>query len=353
MAASHAETNAPEAAFCSLTKVCAAVAKFNTLPRILDLTFCFVPAQSDFSIGRLEFFGGPMELAHGDLMQVRTLLHESDPLTVAIYLKALQEGQADVSVAAQTRQKAERLGWVYADRAALTPIGWFAADSLREYFFWRERGRKLPFADAIPEVVHEALAGRNVLEIGSGSGMNLMSLAQVSETVTGLEPVAIYRQIGAVLAEVEGLSQVVAKDGRAEALPFEAEQFDTVICVSAHQYFDMVPAFREIARVLRPGGEVVLISGTWSRYLLGSAHKVLTGLSAAKNYVVTVVNTASYMVMRRKILVRPSKWTTAYPIYPARWAMVGLLREAGLTMVGPPERRAGETLFRARKAETR
>lgn len=294
-----------------------------------------------------------MELAGSELTEMRKVLLDHDPMMMARYLKALQERKISVSVSDLTRQKAEHLGWVCSGHPTLTPTGWFAADSFREYFFWRERERLLPFADAVPEVIREALVGRHVLEIGSGSGMNLMSLAPVAASITGLEPVSIYRQIGSVLAEVEGLNHVVVRDGRAEALPFASGQFDTVLCVSAHQYFDLVPAFREIARVLRPGGEVVLISGTWSRYLLGSAHQALTGLSAAKNYAVTVVNTASYMALRRKILVRPSKWSTAYPIYPARWAIVGLLREAGLTMVGPPDRRAGETVFRARKAQLR
>ena len=249
---------------------------------------------------------------------------------------------------------AEELGLVRRGTRELTETGWFVADACREYVFWLERDRRLPFGDHLPDLVAEAIDGHSVLEIGSGSGVNLMSMAMSGRAaeVVGLEPVEAYRQMGAVLAEAEGLGPILVEPGAAERLPFEDARFDTVLCVSAHQYFDVVPALAQIARVLRPGGEVVMISGTLGSFVRGSSGCLLgrNGLSGVKNYVVTVANTLGYMSLGRRVLVRPSKWTTAYPIYPSRASMRRMIARAGLRSAdGLPPRVGMETCFRAIK----
>lgn len=294
-----------------------------------------------------------MELSKAGAEQTRVFFLSQDALAVARYMAGLQHGMADPDVAPAIRQGLEALGWVGAAGGGLTELGWFAADSCREYVFWRERDRKLPFAADVPHIVPECLVGKEVLEIGSGSGVNLMSIGSQAQAVVGLEPVGIYRQIGAILAEVEGYDNIAAGAGRAEALPYETGQFDTVLCVSAHQYFDINPAFREIARVLKPGGEVVLISGILSGFARTNVGQLWAGLVPARNYLVTVLNTLGYMFMGRRIVVRPSKWSTAFPVYPSRWSMLRMLREAGFEIVVPPTRIGAEAMFRARKPDGR
>ncbi len=290
-----------------------------------------------------------MQLTDAQFQQARDVLAASDMPTVARFMMRLQFRQP-TGDAAGAREVAERLGWVRPGSDSLTETGWFAADSCREYVFWLERDRRLPFAEEAPELLAEALAGKSVLEIGSGSGMNLMSLAPLAAEVTGLEPIGLYRQLGALLAEAEGLGPIRTEPGQAEALPFEDARFDTVLCVSAHQYFDIRPALQEIARVLKPGGEVMVIGGTLGPYVVGGARDVaLRSLSGAKNYLVTVVNTLGCMTLGRRVLVRRSKWSTAYPIYPSRGAMVRLLAEAGLPLHRPLRRVGTETVFRARR----
>ena len=290
-----------------------------------------------------------MELSEVEVEQARGFFLSHDALAAARFMAALQRGEMDPPVATDIRQGLERLGWVGAGGAGLTETGWFAADSCREYVFWRERNRKLPFADHVPHVISECLVGKEVLELGSGSGINLMSIGSQARNVVGLEPMGIYRQIGAILALVEGYDNITSLAGRAEALPFETGQFDTVLCVSAHQYFDINPAFREIARVLKPGGEVVLVSGVLSGFAAGSVGQLWAGLGPARNYLVTIVNTLGYMFLGRRIVVRPSKWSTAFPVYPSRWAMLRMLRKAGLEPVAPPAPIGREAMFRARK----
>ena len=294
-----------------------------------------------------------MELSEAEAERARGFFLSQDALAAARYMAALQRGEAQAPVDPAIRQGLERLGWVGAGRGGLTETGWFAADPCREYVFWRERDRVLPFAGQAPQVISECLIGKDVLEIGSGSGVNLMSIGSRARRVVGLEPVGIYRQIGAIFAEAEGFANVTSLAGKAEALPFETGQFDTVLCVSAHQYFDITPAFREIARVLKPGGEVVLIGGFLRAFVSDHIGQLWSGPGAARNYTVTVVNTLGYMFLGRRIIVRASKWSTAFPVYPARGSMQKMLAKAGLEVVGPPAAVGPEAMFRARKPQVR
>lgn len=292
-----------------------------------------------------------MLLTETALAQAKRILLRSDLDQLARLMSRLQFHREAEPADAKVRAAVEELGWVQPGTDTLTETGWFAADVCREFVYWQDRDRKLPLAEAAPKLVTQALAGKSVLEIGSGSGINLMSLVPICAEVVGLEPVGIYRQLGAILAEVEGLGPIRTEAGQAEALPFEDGRFDTVLCVSAHEYFDMRPALNEIARVLRPGGEAILFSGTLGTYALDGLRNVvaLRSVKAAKGYCVTLVNTLGVMAIGKRVLVRRSKWSTAYPIYPSRRTMTRLMADAGLPLHHPLKSVGPEVLFRGRK----
>lgn len=290
-----------------------------------------------------------MELDPADFGRLKDAALRSELPGFARYMSDLQfhrNPRADAPHAL-----AEDLGLVRPGTRELTEIGWFVADACREYVFWVERDRRLPFEAEAPGVLAEAIAGRSVLEIGSGGGMNLLAMAGRAGEVVGLEPVAIYRQMGAIMAEAEGIGPLPVVPGVAENLPFESARFDTVLCISAHQYFDIAPALAEIARVLRPGGQAILISGTLQSYARVCAGALIGrhGLSGMKAYVVTLANTLGYMTLGRRILVRPSKWTTAYPVYPGPASMRRMIARAGLQPAPQTLRIGTETCFRAWK----
>lgn len=290
-----------------------------------------------------------MQFSPDDLVQMqRYSTLESAPELIE-FMHHTTLGECTKSFDPKVRQAAEDLGWIIPGTNTFTELGGYAADSCREYTFWLERDRALPFEGAAPHLSKSHFAGKSVVEIGCGMGANLMSIADVAGSVAGLEPVAAYGQFGSLFRIRENLPQLDIRHGTAEAIPFEGEQFDIVLCVSAHQYFDICPAFAELARLVKPGGQLMVIGGTLDTYLGLSLGEVLRRPAALKPIAITTLNTLSYMALRRRILPARGKATTSRPIYPMRGSMRRWLREAGLTPEPSMTRVGPETCFVARK----
>lgn len=101
-------------------------------------------------------------------------------------------------------------------------------------------------------------AGASVLDVGTGTGHTGLAFAAAGARVVGLDLTR------AMLAEARGLaaSRAAAFEptlGAAEALPFADGAFDAVVCrYCAHHFVDARAAVHEMARVVRPGGIVLL-----------------------------------------------------------------------------------------------
>jgi SAM-dependent methyltransferase len=96
-----------------------------------------------------------------------------------------------------------------------------------------------------------------VLDLGAGTGKLTAGLAELDLDVTAVEPDP------GMLAELTRLlPSVTALTGRAERIPLADAAVDAVFAGQAFHWFDQKPALDEIARVLRPGGVLVLI---WNR----------------------------------------------------------------------------------------
>jgi SAM-dependent methyltransferase len=111
------------------------------------------------------------------------------------------------------------------------------------------------------------LDGREVLDVGCGDGAYALAAARAGARVTGLDRSAAALAAAGAEAEDEGLA-VDLQVGDATDLPFPAARFDVVLAVTVLCFVEQpARAIAEMARVLRPGGRLVLGElGRWSAW---------------------------------------------------------------------------------------
>lgn len=104
--------------------------------------------------------------------------------------------------------------------------------------------------------------GETVVDLGSGAGLDaILAARQVGRAgrVIGVDMTPAMLEKARVNARRLGLEQVEFREGRLEALPLDDAVADAV---TSNCVINLVPdkaaVFREIARVLRPGGRLVI-----------------------------------------------------------------------------------------------
>jgi ubiquinone/menaquinone biosynthesis C-methylase UbiE len=112
-------------------------------------------------------------------------------------------------------------------------------------------------------------AGETAVDVGSGTGEDVVALHELGARAIGVEPSpglraeAVRRAAGAAVEYV---------DGHAETLPFEDESIDVLRSERVLQHVDDPAAVvKEMARVLRPGGRIVLIDTDWGTAIIHPA----------------------------------------------------------------------------------
>lgn len=112
--------------------------------------------------------------------------------------------------------------------------------------------------DVVMGVLHEA-GPRRVLDVGCGTGILTHRIREElqPELLVGVDP-----SPGMLTRARERDPAIDFREGQAESLPLDDASVDAVTSTEAFHFFDQPAALAEFARVLRPGGTVVVVSIT-------------------------------------------------------------------------------------------
>jgi len=105
-----------------------------------------------------------------------------------------------------------------------------------------------PFSDAV------------VVDLGCGAGHASFTAARFAKKVIAYDLSAEMLKVVEHAAADKGLTNIEVQQGYAEVLPFADASVDIVISrYSAHHWHDVGRALREVRRILKPGGKVVMM----------------------------------------------------------------------------------------------
>jgi len=123
---------------------------------------------------------------------------------------------------------------------------------------WWHIGRRQIIASFVKQICDQVTDRRaRILDVGCGTGANLVLLSQFGDA----QGVDVSPDALAFCGE-RGLNNV--RLGAAEALPYEDGEFDLVTALDVVEHIDDdVAGLREMQRVLRPGGRVLLFVPTF------------------------------------------------------------------------------------------
>jgi SAM-dependent methyltransferase len=114
--------------------------------------------------------------------------------------------------------------------------------------------------------------GKRVLEVGFGLGTDLMQFARGGSRVFGIDLTPNHVELAGLRFRTCGMKAGLLR-GDAEQLPFDSDSFDLVYSFGVlHHTPDMPQALREIHRVLKPGGRLLLT--VYHRYSVWMAWRI-------------------------------------------------------------------------------
>jgi ubiquinone/menaquinone biosynthesis C-methylase UbiE/DNA-binding transcriptional ArsR family regulator len=155
-----------------------------------------------------------------------------------------------------------------ADRSRLAAVRQARADQAARYFAehapnWN-RIRSLHIAENIVEdAIRSAIGAAPIhalLDLGTGTGRMLEMFAPLALRAIGIDQSPAMLNMARTHIERAGLRNVQLRQGDLYALPVERDGYDLVIIHQVLHYLDdPARAIREAARVLRPGGRLLII----------------------------------------------------------------------------------------------
>jgi ubiquinone/menaquinone biosynthesis C-methylase UbiE len=150
--------------------------------------------------------------------------------------------------------------------------------------FDEQGARRLQRVYATPDVVQQraevleilaAQAGERVLDVGSGPGFLVASLADAvgsSGAVHGVDPSGPMNAVARELIATRPWASI--EDGDALDLPYPDGTFDAAVTTQVYEYVADIPrALAELRRVLRPGGRALVLDTDWDSVVWHAADR--------------------------------------------------------------------------------
>jgi SAM-dependent methyltransferase len=105
----------------------------------------------------------------------------------------------------------------------------------------------------------QARAAARVLDLATGGGHTAIAFARFTPAVVASDLTEPMLRAARGLAAARGAANVAFVAADADALPFRDASFGAVTCrIAAHHFPELLPALRQVARVLRPGGSLLV-----------------------------------------------------------------------------------------------
>ena len=104
-----------------------------------------------------------------------------------------------------------------------------------------------------------AATPRRVLDLAPGGGHTALAFAAFARELTAFDVTEPMLRVARSLLGERGVSHARFVAGDVARLPFADSAFEVVTCrLAAHHFADLGPAIREVQRVLRPGGALLV-----------------------------------------------------------------------------------------------
>ncbi len=139
---------------------------------------------------------------------------------------------------------------------ARTDFGRTAADYARD-----RAGFPQGFFDLLQDRGY-ARPGQDALDLGTGTGTIARELAHLGLTVSALDPSAPLLDQARALDAATGV-RICYTQAHAEAAPFPDQSFDLITAGQCWHWFDRPAAATQAARLLRPGGRIIIAHFDW------------------------------------------------------------------------------------------
>jgi len=124
------------------------------------------------------------------------------------------------------------------------------------FYYWPIIGRM--YRRRVELCLTECRGGQRVLEVGFGTGLTFLNLRDMYDEIHGLDLTASIEEVKAVFDALA--IPTFLQNGDVLTMPYADGFFDTVLLISILEHLkphELEQAFREIHRVLKPGGQVV------------------------------------------------------------------------------------------------